>query len=235
MMRAWMSGRRDSFPSDYTALTESHSASYRFESILGEDAQFTAKIDAQWVPAGNGGRKHVFSRLCTETAEVTRCFSVLDADKANETLSDVFERLRGSEFPSSGIRLRTASVSLQVEEGDRTFAARKAALEKEKRLLAEVRDTFLSDAATAGLWWVAGDHDRVLELGAHRDKFVAAVNLVKGTTDDCAAADQTGELINAFLAGLGPEHRSYLLGQLVRVFESYGRSDLADKLTRPTD
>jgi hypothetical protein len=45
-----------------------------------------------------------------------------------------------------------------------------------------------------------------------------------------AEADQTSELISAFLADLAPHHREHLLDQLARVFASYDRPDLVDKL-----
>lgn len=228
-MRSWMSGRRVPLSSDYAALTESGSTSYRFESDLGTDAQFIVRISAQWAPAGNGGRKLVFSRLYAQAAEITRQFSVLDEAKAGEALADAFEYMRRLEFPS-GTQIKYAAAELMVEAGDRDHARKRADLEKEKRFLAEIRDTFLNDTATAGLWWAGGDHDRVLELGAHRDKFAAAVNLVNGTADDHAEADRIGELIGAFLSDLGPEHRTYLLGQLERVFSNYGREDLAEQL-----
>lgn len=233
MMRVWRYGR-DPFGPDYSNLSESDSATYRFESALGTCAQFTGTIDAQWTPSGNGGRRLVFNYLYSKATEVTRQYSVLDAALANEALTDTFDHLRGLDFPSSGVRLQGASAELRVDEGDQRYATKKAVIQKEKLLLAEVRDTFLCDSATAGLWWANGDHDRVLELGAHRDEFAAAVNLVNGTADSQAEADNTGELISEFLRDLGPEHRNYLLGQLGKFFSSWGRDDLAERL-RPAD
>ncbi|MBO0731535.1 MAG: hypothetical protein J2P57_19915 [Acidimicrobiaceae bacterium] len=59
------------------------------------------------------------------------------------------------------------------------------------------------------------------------------MNLLDGTAANGAEADQACELINVFLADLGPHHRERLLDQLARVFTSYDRPDLAGKL-RPT-
>ena len=48
MIRSWLTGRRDPFPTAYDDPDESGSAAYRLASELGADAQFTATIRAQW-------------------------------------------------------------------------------------------------------------------------------------------------------------------------------------------
>jgi hypothetical protein len=96
--------------------------------------------------------------------------------------------------------------------------------------LTTIRDMFLHDSASAALWWSEGKPERLLELAAHKDKFSTIVNLLYGTAADRAEADQTSELINVFLADLRPNHREHLLNQLARVFTSYDRPDLVDKL-----
>lgn len=244
MMRSWLTGRRDSFSAAHDDPAESGSATYRLASELGADAQFTAAICAKWKSSGKGGREIVFRYLGVQGAEVTRSFSVLDVAEANDTLIRAFAQIAGSEIPGTGIRLISASATLQVEDGHRKFAEQEADLNRQARFDADdakvkmarltmIRDMFLHDSASAALWWSEGKPERLLELAAHKDKFSTVVNVLDGTTADRAEADQACELINVFLADLGPHHREHLLDQLARVFTSYDRPDLAGKL-RPT-
>jgi hypothetical protein len=174
-------------------------------------------------------------------AEVTRNFSVLDVAEANDTLIRAFAQIVGSEIPGTGIRLISASATLQVEDGHRKFAEQKADLNRQARFHADdakvkmarlttIRDMFLHDSASAALWWSEGKPERLLELAAHKDKFTTVVNVLDGTAADRAEADRTSELISTFLADLAPHHREHLLDQLARVFASYDRPDLVDKL-----
>lgn len=241
MMRSWLTGWRDPFPTAYDDPAESGSTTYRLVSKLGTDAQFTATIRAQWEPFGRGGREIVFPYLGGQGAAVTQEFSVLDVAEANDALTRVFSQIARSEIPGTEIRLISASATLQVEEGHRKFAEQVADLDRQVRFdadnakatlarLTTIRDMFLRDSAMAGLWWSEGKPERLLELAAHKDKFGTVVSLLDGTAADRAEADQTRELINLFLTDLGPHHREYLLEQLALVFASYDRPDLADKL-----
>jgi hypothetical protein len=241
MMRSWLTGRRDPFPTAYDDLVESGSAAYRLASELGADAQFTAAIRAQWKSSGRGGREIVFPYLGGQGAEVTRRFSVLDVAEANDALIMAFAQMAGSEIPGTGIRIISASATLQVEDGHRKFAEQEADLNRQARFHADdakvkmarlttIRDMFLHDSASAALWWSEGSPERLLELAAHKEKFSTVVNLLDGTAAERAEADQTSELIRVFLAELGPHHREHLLDQLARVFASYDRPDLAGKL-----
>jgi hypothetical protein len=240
-MRNWLNGWRASSPVPYNEPTESGSAAYRLVSELGNDAQFIAEISAHWEPSGHGGRENVFPYLGAHGAEVTRKFSVLDVTAANDALTRTFSQIAGSEIPSTRIRLIAASATLQVEDGPRNLAEQEADLKRQARLHADdaqakmarltmIRDMFLHDGAIAALWWSEGKPERLLELVAHKDKFNMVVNLLHGVTVDRAEPDQASDLINVFLADLGPHHREHLLDQLARVFTSYDRPDLADKL-----
>lgn len=242
-MLSWLTGRRDPFPAASGAPAESGTATYRLASEL-DDAQFTALIRAQWESSGRGGREIVFPYLGGQGAKVTRNFSVLDVTEANDMLIRAFSEITGSEIPGAGIRLISASATLQVEDGHRQFAEQEADLKRQARFHADdakikmarlttIRDMFLHDSASAALWWSEGRPERLLELAAHKDKFSTIVNLLDGTAANGAEADQACELINVFLADLGPHHREHLLDQLARVFTSYDRPDLAGKL-RPT-
>ena len=237
MMRSWLTGRRDPFDDP----AESGSAAYRLASELGADAQFTATIRAQWESSGRGGREIVFPYLSGQGSKVTRTFSVLDVAEANDALIRAFAQVAGSEIPGTGIRLISASATLQVEDGHRKFAEQEADLNRQARFHADdakvkmlrlttIRDMFLHDSASAALWWSEGKPERLLEVVAHKDKFSTVVNVLDGTAADRAEADQTSELISAFLADLAPHHREHLLDQLSRVFASYDRPDLAGKL-----
>lgn len=104
MKRAWLTGRRDPFPTTYNEPAESGTASYRLASELGTDARFTAAIYAQWEPSGRGGRETVFPYLGTHGAEATRKFSVLDVAEANDALTRTLSRMAGNEIPGTGIR-----------------------------------------------------------------------------------------------------------------------------------
>jgi hypothetical protein len=241
MIRTWLTGRRDPYPTPDSEPTESGTATYRLASELGTDAQFTAAIHARWESSGRGGRENLFPYLAAHGAEVTRKCSVLDVMETNDALTRAFSRIAGSEVPEAGIRLISASATLQVEDGHRKFAEQEADLNRQARFhvddakanmarLTTIRDMFLHDSASAALWWSEGRPERLLELAAHKDKFSTVVNLLHGTPVDHGEADQTSELINVFLADLGPHHREYLLDQLARVFTSYDRPDLADKL-----
>jgi hypothetical protein len=241
MMRSWLTGRRDPFPATHNELTENRTATYRLASELGADAQFAATIHAQWERSCHGGRENVFLYLSRYAAEVTRKFSVLDVAEANDSLTEAFSLVAGREIPEGGTRLISASATLQVEDGHRRFAEQEADLTRQARFHADeakvrmarlttIRDMFLHDSASAALWWCEGRPERFLELAAHKDKFSTVVNLLHGTPVDHVEADQASELINVFLADLGPHHREYLLDQLARVFTSYDRPDLAGKL-----
>jgi len=242
MTRSWLTRRREPFPAAYDDPAESGSAAYRLASELGADAQFIAAIHAQWESSGRGGRELVFPHLARQGAEVTRSFSVLDIAEATDMLIRAFAQMAGSEIPGTGIRLFSASATLQVEDSHRTFAEREADLNRQARLqvdnakitmarLITIRDMFLHDSASAALWWSEGKPERLLELPAHKDKFSTVVNVLDGTAAARADADQTSELIRVFLADLAPHHRKRLIDQLARVFVSYDRSDLADKLS----
>jgi hypothetical protein len=138
-----------------------------------------------------------------------------------------------------------ASATLQVEDSHRKFAEQEADLNRQARFHADdakvkkvkmarlttIRDMFLHDSASAALWWSEGKPERLLELAAHKDMFSTVVNVLDGTAADRAEADQTSELISAFLADLAPHHREHLLDQLARVFASYDRPDLVDRLS----
>ena len=241
MRRSWLTGRRDPFP-PADDVGESGSAAYRLPSELGADARFTAGIRAQWESSNHGGREIVFPYLAGQGAEVTKNFSVLDVMEANDALMKAFYQISGCEIPGTGMRLISASATLQVEEDHRQFAEQEADLKRQARFHADdtkikmvhlttIRDMFLHDSASAALWWSEGKPERLLELAAHKDKFSTIVNLLHGAAaDDRAEADQTSELISVFLADLGPHHREHLLNQLARVFTSYDRPDLVDKL-----
>lgn len=241
MIRTWLTGRRDPYPTPYSEPAESGTVTYRLPSELGTDARFTAAIHARWEPSGRSGRENVFPYLATHGAEVTRKCSVLDLAETNDALTRAFSQIAGSEIPGTGIRLLSASATLQVEDGHRKFAEQEADLNRQARFhvddakakmarLTTIRDMFLHDSASAALWWSEGKPERLLELAAHKDKFSTVVNVLDGTAADRAEADQTSELISAFLAGLAPHHREHLLDQLARVFASYDRPDLVDKL-----
>ncbi len=241
MIRTWLTGRRNPFPAPYNEPIESGTAIYRLASELGTNAQFIAAIHAQWAPSGRGGREKVFPYLGGHGAELTRKFSVLDVTETNDALTRAFSQIAGSEIPDTGIRLISASATLQVEDGHRRFAEQEADLNRQARFHADdakakmaylttIRDMFLHDSASAALWWSEGRPERLLELAVHKDKFSTVVNLLDGTAATRAEADQTSELINMFLADLGPHHREHLIDQLARVFTSYDRPDLADKL-----
>jgi hypothetical protein len=208
---------------------------------LGTDAQFTAAIHARWEPSGRGGRENAFPYLAAYGAEVTRKCSVLDVAETNDALTRAFSQIAGSEVAGARIRFISASATLRVEDSHRRFAEQEADLNRQARFhiddakanmarLTMIRDMFLHDSANAALWWCEGRPERLLELAAHKDKFSTVVNLLHGTPVDRVEADQASELINVFLADLGPHHREHLLDQLARVFTSYERPDLADKL-----
>jgi hypothetical protein len=82
----------------------------------------------------------------------------------------------------------------------------------------------------AGLWWSNGEPDRMLRLAEHAAAFDSLVSVVTGPHADPAQADKIAGLIGRFLADLGPDHRTLLIGQLAKVFESYHRPDLAEEL-----
>jgi hypothetical protein len=240
-MLAWLTGRRDSFPSSYNDPAHSRDATYRLPSELGDDARFIATIGATWEPAGRGDQGLVLPYLRAVGEQVTRKFSVLDIADVHDALTMAFGRLRGHEIPEASARLDAVNATLRVEEADREFAQRKSDFNREALLqndelqsrlarLTTIRDLFLRDSAMAGLWWSEGKPDRILDLAARKDSLDAVVSLFNGTAADRAEADRTGELINVFLTDLGPEYREYLLNQLARVFVSYERPDLADGL-----
>ena len=166
---------------------------------------------------------------------------MLDVAEVNDTLIRTFAQIAGSEIPGTGIRLISANATLRVEDSDRKFAEQEVDLNRQARFHADdakvkmthlttIRDMFLHDSASAALWWSEGKPERLLELATHKDKFSSVVNVLDGTAANRAEVDQTSELISVFLADLAPHHREHLLDQLARVFASYDRPDLANKL-----
>jgi len=238
MRRSWFSDLLGTPASpEATADHLDASRTYRLASVLPE-AAFSAVIRAWWRPANRGYEEIVFQYLLEEGHKATRRFSVLDAAAANDAVNASFAVRR---VIPGGVQLVGARTELTVATDDLAFAERKADIERRASIeaaeletmhirLVKLRDLFLSDSVMAGLWWSNGEPDRMLGLAEHAGKFDRLVSVVTGSQAGSARADTIAGLIERFLADLGPDHRTFLIGQLAKVFESYHQPGLAEKL-----
>jgi hypothetical protein len=211
---------------------------YRLESDI-EGAFFSASIQAWWLPGGINSDGQVFQYIARHGNGVTRRFSVLDRSAANDAINAWFAAQRT--IPESGIELVSVRAELSVNDDVLAFAEQKAKiqrrtgiesadLEAKHAYLTRWRDLFLKDGVMARLWWLNGDPDRLLHLAEHDAKFDAIVNMIDGSDGQSAQPDQIAPIIDRFLAGLGPHHREYLIGQLAQILVNYERPDLAEEL-----
>lgn len=213
---------------------------YRLESAL-PDTYFAAAIQADWLPMGHGHDAIVFRFLSEQGNAVTRRFSILNAEEANDELNTLFAAAR---LPADvGIRLLSVRAALSVSDVDRDFASEQAVIARQAEAdaaelvakhayLMRLRELFLRDSATAMLWWSNGDRDRVLRLAKEGEQFETLVGLVTRSPNSKVEPDKIAPLVASFLADLGVDHRTYLIGQLAKIFENYHRSDLAEELRR---
>lgn len=213
---------------------------YQLDSVLPA-THFAAVFHAEWLPMGQGHDAIVFRSLSWQANAITRRFSVLNAEEANDELTLFLATAR---LPAdSGIRLKSARATLSVAQEDREFAARQAmaarqadadvaGLAAKHAYLMRLRDLFLSDGATARLWWSDGDRDRILRLPKEGDQLDAVVGLITKSPEGAVQPDKIAPLVASFLEGLGVGHRTYLIGQLTQIFENYHRPDLAEELRR---
>jgi hypothetical protein len=211
---------------------------YRLDSVL-RDAHFDAEIQAEWLPMERGYDTIVFRFVGGHANAVTKRFSVLNADAANDELN---EFLAAMQLPGElGIRLLSARVTLRVAVEDHDFALRQASIARQAQAdaaelaakhahLMRLRELFLRDSAMAMLWWFDGDRDRMLSLTEKGDRFDTIVGLITNSPNVAPQSDKIAPLVADFLADLGVDHRTYLIGQLAKIFESYHRSDLAEAL-----
>lgn len=224
-----------------SGLEGNGSRTYRLASAL-HGAVFSARITASWSPNEPGSDATVFRFLGEQGNALTRRFSVLDVAAAQDALRRSFGQTSLSN--DTKIQLWEARVELGVTQKDRDFAERQATirqhadsgiaeLEAKHAYLVRLRDLFLRDADMAMLWWSDGERDRMLDLATKEKDFAALVALLTGAANGTAQADTIAPLVASFLTGLSPEHHSYLTDQLARVFESYQRPDLAEKMRAP--
>jgi hypothetical protein len=96
-----------------------------------------------------------------------------------------------------------------------------------------LRQTFLTDARTAGLWWLGASQEKLPQLGkmASDGVFENAVAALTGENTATPGENLIAHLIETFLVGLPPHVRANLIGELSRVFRGYERPDLADRLS----
>jgi hypothetical protein len=239
MTRPWLNGLLGTAPPP-VAADEPRGASrtYRLASLLPETS-FSAAIQAWWHPADRGYEEIVFQYLWEVGRKETRRFSVLDSAAANDAINASFAA--GRAIPGGGVQLVGARAELTVATDDLAFAERRATIERRASIeaaeletmharLVKLRDLFLSDSVMAGLWWSNGEPDRMLGLAEHAPKFDSLVSVVTGSHADPARADPIAAIIGRFLADLGPDHRTLLIGQLAKVFVSYHQPGLAQEL-----
>ncbi|MEV4090704.1 hypothetical protein [Streptosporangium saharense] len=202
-----------------------------------EDLFFRARIELTWsLPRGTE------PAVDTETfADAARraasTFSVLHREEAESMVNLKLSQVETFPRPSR-VRARL-HVDAEITEFARERMLRDLETERYREVqqagvsrLTALRDTMLRDGPTARLWWLNSDPGKLLELARHGDEFEKAIDSVSaGRGGGVEAAEApVAELIRLFLADLGPEYRQYLLQQIERVFRSYERHGLADRL-----
>jgi hypothetical protein len=167
---------------------------------------------------------------------------VFDTAAAQDPLNSTYAALPG-EVSGAGVQLVSARAALDVAKDDLDFAERKASIQRQTTLdaasleatqarLTKLRDLFLSDSAMAGLWWFNGEPDRLLQLESNAVKFEKVVSAVAESPSGAANANKIANLLECFLADLGPDHRELLIAQLAKIFTGYQRPELAEDLQR---
>ncbi|SFK84524.1 hypothetical protein SAMN05216275_13782 [Streptosporangium canum] len=210
-----------------------------------ENREFRARITLTWLlPWGTelpvDIETSVCDRLIVAASQAATPFSVLHREEAESAVNLALGRVETHPY------FRRARAVLGVEAEVVEFARQQMArdLETERHRMAQqaevtrltaLRDTMLRDGSIARLWWLQSDPKKLMELVKHGDEFEKAINLVSsghGTQPSAPGVGETSvaELIELFLAELGPEHRRLLIHQLNRVFRGYERPELADRL-----
>jgi hypothetical protein len=94
-----------------------------------------------------------------------------------------------------------------------------------------LRDEIYSHPDVARGLWLKRHPDAVNDLLDDRfERLAARFRNTGHVGDDGAAEAHVARVVSQFIDGLNDVDRSYLLTQLARVFESYGREDLGEQL-----
>jgi hypothetical protein len=217
------------------------SRTYRLASVLPE-ASFGAVIQAWWRAADQGREDIVFQYLRAKGNDMTGRFSVLDATAANDAINVSFAAAGLVVLPGD-VSLVGARAELTVAANILAFAERRAEIERTASInatelevlharLVKLRDLFLCDSAMVRLWWSNGEPDKMVRLAEHAASFDSLVSMVSGAHAEPAQVEPIATLVWQFLADLGPDHRTLLIGQLAKVFESYQQPGLAEELLK---
>lgn len=214
-----------------------HGGPFRLKSDLHPESPFTAEMTARWSGPDDGTA--VFRYLVDTASRITENYSVLDAGTVEIELNHEFAAV--GEMPGTGATLITAHATLTIANDDLDYAERRTSIHRETLLadadlaaqrdrLLRLREVFLGDPATARLWWFNGEPGKLLALTDKDGQFETVVQSIAGSHSDSADQDALSGIIHQFLTELGPESRTFLLGQLAKVFASYERPDLVAAL-----
>ncbi|MEU8102782.1 hypothetical protein AB0C18_03535 [Nonomuraea muscovyensis] len=208
-----------------------------------EDLDVRVQLELSWLlPPGSEPARDIEADACksltSTVTEVIKPFSVLHREEAESAANLALARSWSFQH------LARARAALRVEPEAIEFARermlrdletrrRRAIQRAELDRLESLRETMLRDTATARLWWTGGDPAKLLQLTEHGDKFERALSLLASSPESAGASREeavVAETVRDFLTGLQPEHRVFLLHQLVKVFSGYERPDLAARL-----
>lgn len=205
-------------------------------------AQFQVVIQAEW-PTGwrvdPVRRSLVEQHLLAAARSAAEHYSVLDPGEAGAAMD--LELSSQVDMQDAGIHPTTACITqIEVGQDDRRMAesqeafCRQTALTQieqmeDARRLRILSDEILIDPTLARLWWLDGKPERLAELVAQGKMFEEVSDLFCRSPEPLAA-EPIAELIRIFLKDLDVGCREWLVGQLHRVFGSFERGDLADKL-----
>jgi hypothetical protein len=211
-------------------------AAATFEARLRSEipeAQFQIVIETTWPPGVDSGRsmRSLADQLLHVARGVTEDRSVLDR---HETWAAI-ERSLLSDAGVQGSGLLTLKVTnVMVHPGDQNLAEQREALRRDTALTQEKADklqTLLSNPTTARLWWLEDRPDKLEMLVNQKMEGVfEKIALLFGESASRPAVDPIAELIRLFLQDLDGRSREHLIDLLRRVFTSYERPELADRL-----
>jgi hypothetical protein len=181
-----------------------------------------------------------FEELRASATAITRRFSVLHLAEAQAEI-DLFlagrEMIQGSAPAGAG-----ALIQLSVDHQSQEYAAQWERLRLEEDIAAErhrlrleqnavLRDQILRDPAQARLWWLEGKRERLKELVQMGDTFeTLATLLAPSPAEKNSTTAEWVTVVEDFLCKLDAQQSDLLLKQLDRVFCSYERADLSDRL-----
>jgi len=182
----------------------------------------------------------VYEELRRCAATITRRFSVLHLPEAQDEIN-LYLAGRGP-ISNGTVDGECSTIELRVDTQVTEHAIRYETIRNEETIAGErhrahmeqnavLREQILTDPAQARLWWLEGKRERLRELVQMGDTFETLARVLSvSSAPDTSAGSEWILLLEDFLSKLDPRQTDLLLSQLDRVFTSYERIDLSDRV-----